>query len=154
MSSSVSVCDAQWERSSWLFSVYLAASSCSVPVLRKPVLQSRRPGRHNTTAWEQEGHETERMRGEILRQKKETEKSKIKKGHGGECSKRVLFAKEWGWGGRMGGLSKLIEQERTRQGKLRGPQIKKKRADSSTWTKEERASKKWGEGGSRQGTKG
>lgn len=62
MNSSLSECDAQWERPSWLFSVRLPASSCSVPVLRKPALLPRRPGRHNTTACEREGPETETER--------------------------------------------------------------------------------------------
>lgn len=47
------------------------------------------------------------------------------KGRQGVCSERVIFVREperrGGWG-----LSKLIGQERTRHGKLRGPQIKKK----------------------------
>lgn len=58
----LSVCDVQWERPSWLFSMRLPASSCSVPVLRKPALRPRRPGRHNTTACKREGPKTEKMR--------------------------------------------------------------------------------------------
>lgn len=39
----------------WLFSLYVPASPCSVPVLRKPALQLSRPGRLNTTACERGG---------------------------------------------------------------------------------------------------
>lgn len=81
MSSSVSVCDTQWEQSCWLFSVYLPASSCSVPVLRKPVLQPRRPGRHNTTACEREGHWNRENEWETLRQRR-GKRERERKGEG------------------------------------------------------------------------
>lgn len=80
MSSTASVCDTQWEQPIWLFSVYLPASPCSVPVFRKPVLQPRGPGRHNTTACEQEGHwnmenEREREREALRHREKKEEES-------------------------------------------------------------------------------
>lgn len=148
MSSSLSVCNAQWEQSSWLFSVYLPASSCSVPVLRKPVLQPRRPGRHNTTACERVGHwnkenERERHRGRERKRGREGHAEQDKKG-----DRDVGYQSERGVK-RFQQLFSLKNQkrqrdfiaDRARERKLRGQEWKER---VTKWTKEERATEKRG----------
>lgn len=153
MGSSVSVCDTQWEHWSWLFSVYLPASPCSVPVLRKPVLQLRRPGRHNTTACERVGRcnkrEWERdMRGTKGERDRETARETVRQEKWRVRSNRIK---------RKVGNHKRERgdciADRATENKLRGPGMQKK-GWPSMWTKEERATEKRGEGGGEAADRG
>lgn len=157
MSSSVSVRDTQWEQWSWLFSVYLPASSCSVPALRKPVLQPRRPGRHNTTACEWEGRWNKRKWERHQEWKKGWERDmwrEIKQERGMQGTRLREGAKQ-----RQQLLS--IKNQKREGADLIAERARREKAERarnekkgwpSTWTKEERATEKRGEeGGSRQG---
>lgn len=128
-SSGVNACDAQWEQSSWLFSVCLAARSCSVPVLRKPALRPRGSGRHNTTACERVGTEIQngRERREERGGKKGGDKQLEEWGCRSSCVRKSNRKKIFLF---------FFFADRARERKLGGQERGKKWG--TKWTKEER----------------